>query len=174
MGPAALPVGPGLFRGRIIQAGGLDDALDLPGGDGGLVRVPLAVDRKQLHLAVAQVLLAERDDLLVLQRAVLPEPAPAWPARSVLQAAQKVLLEPGQPFVEGLAGDAEVARSEHDIFAVLLPEDDPFQASLGRPGQVQEFGDLPPAVVLLQELVPAAEIPGLGRGEESAPLLLGD
>ncbi len=59
------------------------------------------------------------------------------------------------------------------ILAVLLPEDDPFQAPPRRPGQAQELGDLPPAVVLGEELVPALEIPGLGRGEEPAPLLLG-
>src|SRR3990172_3259430 len=84
-------------------------------------------------------LVAEQDDKLVLapawgelpqlQNGVLQFLRPGWPAdilgpvATVLQPARPVLLEPPQPAVEGVAGDAEVPAGERSVPSVLvIPE----------------------------------------------------
>lgn len=131
-----------------------------------------AIEREELHLAVAQVFLPEQDDPSVLARRVFPtSPAVRRPGL-LFKSSQEILLETGKPFVEGLAGNAEVPGGEGHVFVIFLPENDPFEAAARAPGKPLQPCDSPPAVVLLPEPVPPRKIPRLERRPEPALLPL--
>src|SRR4051794_4794880 len=111
-----------------------------------------SIEFQQLHLAIAQMLSAQGDDPFVLARGVFSSSPPPWSPRFFFQPLQKILLKSTLPLVEGFACNPEVSARQRHIFAVLLPEDDPFQPTPCRTGQMQEFSGLAPSGVLISKL----------------------
>jgi hypothetical protein len=70
-GNTALPVNPGLFCRLIVQAAGLNNALNSPSGYAAVIRVPRSVYCEEFHFAVAQMLSPQEYDVFVLARRVL-------------------------------------------------------------------------------------------------------
>lgn len=152
--PGPFPIGPRNFGRFIVQARRLDDALDLPCGDR-LIRIFGAIELEELHLAVAEVVAPQRDHFFVAEGGIRAEsPAPGRPG-PFFEAADEILFEPREPVIEGFAGDPEMAGGERHVLAVLLPEDDPFEAAACGTGEMLQFRDSAPAAVLVAEPVPA-------------------
>ena len=132
-----------------------------------------AIEFEDLHFAVAKMLPSEHHHSFILPRSVLAGSPPARSTGFFFKTAQEIFFKPGEPFVECFAGNAEVTSGQGDIFAILLPKNDPFQSAAGRAGQMEKFSGLAPSGVLIPELMSARKVSGFERCIEPLALLLG-
>lgn len=162
-GSSSFSVNSSLFSRFIVQTGGLNNALNLPGGNSTILGIFPVIYIQELHLAIAQILLPQGDHIGILPGSVFPFPHAMRSPRSVDEAFQKILVKPVPPFVEGLPGDAEMAAGQRRVFMVLLVENHPFQAASGGPGETEQQSHPPPSVVAIPKLVAAVKISSLER-----------
>src|ERR1700693_4340803 len=111
----------------IAQPCPFNDALDFPRGDASILGVRSPVELEQLHLAVAEVLRAEVNDVFVLARRVFPRSSAVRSSGFLLEAAEEMLFKAIRPFVKCFAGDTEVPGGKRCVLAILFPENNPFE-----------------------------------------------
>lgn len=134
----------------IVQSGGLNDTLDLPGRNAPLPGMLPPIKFQEFHFAVAHILPAQSNHIVVLSGSIFPASASARSTRFIFQTSQEIFFEPSLPLVEGFAGDTEMPGSERNVFFVFLPEDDPFQTTTGGAGELEQFRQFSPTVVPLK------------------------
>lgn len=126
-----------LFYRVIVNAGALDNALDVPTGQVLVTRKIPAVQHEEFHLTVADVCPTEFDHAHVLERGVFPFPTFFWSARALLERTEVGFVKTLEPLVEGLPSDAEVASREARLFSLGFVEDDPFETALRGLGEFE-------------------------------------
>lgn len=122
----------GMLGRMIIETRGLDDALDVPEGEGGVIWVLRSVPVEELPLAVAEELTPKQYNALVLERGVLLLPLPARCFRLILKGAKIPWIVPPCPLVVRLGADAKTAAGDSDGCRMIVPPEKPLEATFCR------------------------------------------
>jgi hypothetical protein len=133
-----------LFSGVIVDTGALDDALNLPSGDGRIFRIDRAVQGKEFHFAVSDVAAAQLNDPFVLPWRICTRATFLWRTRFFLKTAQMINLESIEPMIEGLPRNAKMSSRDRGVSSGTgFVVDHPFETCCGIAAQAHEFGRPP-------------------------------